>query len=101
MEGEQNMRRFLSGFVLSAALMAPVVMTARAEERRIVVKRYYDRDNRDWHEWNENEDRAYRHYLMEQRREYRPWPEVRRREEQREYWRWRHQHPDSVIIERR
>jgi hypothetical protein len=38
---------------------------------------------------------------MEQRREYRPWPEVRRREEQREYWRWRHQHPDSVIIERR
>ena len=49
----------------------------------------------DWHEWNEHENRAYPHWLMEERRE-RQYREYRRlkAEQQREYWRWRHQHPD-------
>ena len=84
------MRRYLSTLLLGVAMCVPVVMHAADEH----PKRYYDRDRRDYHEWNEQEDRAYRHWLQEQRHsEYHPWARARR-EEQREYWRWRHEHPD-------
>jgi hypothetical protein len=56
-------------------------------------RRYYDRDNRDYHSWNNQEDRAYRAYLQERHREYREFRVVRR-PEQREYFKWRHTHPD-------
>jgi type III secretory pathway component EscR len=85
------MRRYLSSLLLGAALCAPVVMYAQDEHHD---KRYYDRERKDYHEWNEREERAYRHWLQEERRrEYHPW-EKARREEQREYWRWRHEHMD-------
>ncbi len=90
------MKRLLSTLLLSAALAAPVAM--RADNRdHDKAKRYYDRDARDWHEWNEREERAYRHYLQEKRLENRDW-EKTRREEQRDYWRWRHQHSDSILF---
>jgi hypothetical protein len=60
-------------------------------------KRYYDRDGRDYHTWNNNEDRAYRQYLEEQHREYRVFPKVRA-PQQREYFRWRHEHPDNTLF---
>ncbi len=83
------MRRYLTTLLLGAAMCAPVVM--HAEEH---PKRYYDRDKRDYHEWNEAENRAYRHWLeAERHRAYHPWAKARR-EEQREYWRWRHEHSD-------
>jgi hypothetical protein len=82
------MKRFVASLVLSASLFAPMV--ALGEEHR-----YYDRDRRDWHAWNDNENRAYRHWLMEERRE-RRYREYRRlkAEQQRAYWRWRHEHGD-------
>ena len=84
------MNRYLSVFLLTGALLAPVALRADDEHRHF--KRYYDPDRRDYHEWNEQEERAYRHYLQEQRRDYRDWRKANR-EEQREYWRWRHEHP--------
>jgi hypothetical protein len=83
------MKRLVAVLLLSASLFAPAI--GLAEEHR----RYYDRERRDWHEWNENENRAYRHWLMEERRErrYREYRRLRARQ-QREYWRWRHQHND-------
>ena len=82
------MKRFVVGLVFSASLLAPMALPA--EEHR-----YYDRERRDWHAWNENENRAYRHWLMEERREQR-YREYRRLKanEQRAYWRWRHDHGD-------
>ena len=41
-------------------------------------RRYYDRDGRDYHVWNEGEDRAYRFYLTDQHLEYREWRTVER-----------------------
>jgi hypothetical protein len=89
------MFRYLSALALGAALLAPVSVKAddRDEHRRERVRRYYDRDARDYHEWNENENRAYRRYLQEQRRDYRDFNRSNR-EEQRDYWRWRHRHED-------
>jgi hypothetical protein len=86
--GEFVMKRLIGTLLLGASLMAPVAVFAADH-------RYYDRDHRDWHEWNENENRAYRHWLMEERREHQ-YREYRRlsAERQREYWRWRHEHTD-------
>jgi type III secretory pathway component EscR len=86
------MHRFLGTILLGMALMSPAVV--KGEEHH--YKRYYDRDARDWHEWNEREERAYRHY-MEEKRERREWARLRRAQ-QREYWRWRHRHPDSMLF---
>ena len=91
------MHRFfiLSAFALSAALIAPVAM--RADDRDRHERRYYDRSGRDYHTWNSNEDRAYRHYLGEQHREYREFHVVRRPERD-QYFRWRHSHPDNTLF---
>ena len=90
------MYRYLSALFLSVALISPVAVRADKDDdhHRNRVKRYYDRENHDWHEWNEREDRAYRHYLEEQHREYHDWAKAKR-EEQRDYWKWRHNHRDD------
>lgn len=97
------MRRFVSLLLLSAALGAPVAIRADDQNEhhdrdrnrdRNRDRRYYDTENRDWHQWNGQEDRAYRRYLEEQRRQYREYGKLNKRD-QREYWRWRHNHPDA------
>jgi hypothetical protein len=89
-----NMRRFLmmTAFVAGATLIAPLAV--RAGDRD---KRYYDRDGRDYHSWNNQEDRAYRVYLGEQHREYREFRKSKA-QQQREYFNWRHDHPDHVLF---
>ena len=87
------MYRYLSAFVLGAALLAPVALRADDDHHRVKVKVYYDREGRDRHEWNDNESRSYRQYQTEQHqtREF----NRANRQQQAEYWRWRHSHPDN------
>jgi len=92
--------RILGGLVVGLAMLAPVV--SRADERPYNKryynnKRYYDREGRDYHVWNEAEDRAYRFYLNDQHLPYREWRTVKG-PDQAAYFRWRHTHPDSVIF---
>ena len=97
--------QILSALALGAALIAPVALRAQDESRKTTTttttttesKRYYDSEEKDYHQWNDQEDRAYRLYLQENHRDYVEFPKVKTTE-QREYWRWRHGHPDSVII---
>ena len=90
------MHRYITTMLLGAALCAPVAMRAADDEHhdRDRNRRVYDRENRDYHEWNEREDRAYRHWLEENRRPYMDYNRVDRRQQQ-EYWRWRHKHHDD------
>lgn len=84
------MKNVVTKILLGAALLMPVAGAFADEPHR-----YYDRDRRDWHEWNEHEQRAYRHWLMEERREHRFREYNRLRgADQRAYWRWRHEHQD-------
>ena len=84
------MQKVLFALIMGAALMASAPAGLRADD----AHRYYDRDHKDYHEWNENESRAYRHWLTEERpRQYHDWNRASRAE-QREYWRWRHEHHD-------
>ncbi len=89
------MHRILGRFLLGIALLTPVAVQAD-HEGKIKVKRYYDRDAKDWHEWNEREGRAYQRYLEEKRMEHRDWVRLKR-EQQQDYWRWRHRNNDEIL----
>jgi len=93
------MKRYLSAFLLSAALLVSVA-AVKGDDDHHRYKRYYDRDGHDYHVYNRQEDRAYRNYLREQHYEYRSLGR-QRRERQIEYWRWRHLHPGVVVEVRR
>jgi type III secretory pathway component EscR len=86
-----TMSRIWSTLLLGATLLTPIA--ARADDDHRKVKRYYDRDAKDWHEWNEREERAYRDYLKENRKEAHDWAKAEKKE-QKEYWKWRHKQLD-------
>ena len=90
------MRHFsiLAGFVLAAWVVAPVTLVA--EDHRGEAS-YYDRDGRDYHNWNGDEDRQYRANLLERHRAYVPFVKVKVRERQ-EYFRYRHEHGVKVEV---
>ncbi len=76
------------GLMLATLLIAPLAI---AVEDHRGEARYYDRDGRDYHNWNRDEDRNYRAYLLERHRAYVPFVKMRVRERQ-EYFRYRHEH---------
>lgn len=86
--------------LFGAALVSPVLIHATVispDEPRATQnhRRYYDRDHKDYHDWDDREDGAFRRWIQEERHEtYRGFQKLKR-EEQREYWRWRHEHPDN------
>lgn len=90
------MRQFsiLGGLMLATLVITPVAVVA--EDHRGEV-RYYDRDGRDYHNWNGEEDRNYRAYLVERHRTYVPFVKVKVRERQ-EYFRYRHEHGFKVEV---
>lgn len=98
-------RHLLSSFFLTAVLAAPAAAWASAKpqddgrqgENHRDDKhhnRVYDRSHKDYHNWDGNEDRAYRQYLGERHKEYRPFTETKPKE-QTAYWNWRHSHSDN------
>jgi hypothetical protein len=87
--------RYIALLFLTAALAVPVaIMAAAAPQNASVQVRIYDRDHKDYHNWDDHEDRAYRGYLTEQHKTYRVYTK-QRRTTQRQYWNWRHSHPDK------
>ena len=87
--------RYIRSLLLAAAIAAPSAIMAdpRPHDGNVQV-RVYDRDHRDYHNWNDHEDRAYRRYLEEQHRSYREYHRQHYKV-QRHYWNWRHSHPDN------
>jgi len=92
-------RTFLAAALSAGMLGTPVMMFALrsppGQNRREASdwQRIYDRDRKDYHDWNESEDRAYRRYWQGRHRAYRDFSRLNRRE-QSHYWSWRHSHPD-------
>jgi hypothetical protein len=90
------MRTLISAFALVAAVGFTAVVPATASagdgsQRAAHDRRVYDRDHRDYHNWNRDEDRMYREYLEQRHRKYRAFSRLSAKQ-QREYWRWRHDH---------
>jgi Ni/Co efflux regulator RcnB len=91
----QRINRYISSLLLAAAIAAPTaIMAAPKPQDANVQVRVYDRDHRDYHNWDDHEDRAYRRYLQEQHRGYRKYERQHYRV-QKHYWGWRHSHPDG------
>jgi hypothetical protein len=88
----RNIHRYIGSIVLAAAIIAPAIVVADAEAQDVQV-RVYDRDHRDYHNWDEREDHAYRRYLDGRHQHYVEYNNQNRRG-QRNYWTWRHAHPD-------
>jgi hypothetical protein len=88
----RKIHRYVSTLILASALAVPAVALAGAAPQGVQI-RVYDRDHRDYHNWDDREDHAYRNYLTEQRREYRDYNKQNHRQ-QKHYWNWRHSHPD-------
>ena len=91
-------RRYLSSLLLAAGLLASAASIAKAgnqDDRRYDNDhvRYFDRDHRDYHNWDDREDRAYRRYLVAKHRAYRKFNRTSARVH-RDYWNWRHDNPD-------
>jgi hypothetical protein len=93
----------LLSFVVMSALAAPaatalanvtpaVAQTEKHSER--AEPRVYDREHRQYHVWNDVEDRAYRAWLATKHFTYRQYSRLRAAE-RRAYWRWRHDHRDA------
>ncbi len=92
------MYRYLKIVVLSAALFVPVLVGAQERDHPERQKdqqsrRYEDKAHNDSHEWNADEDQAYRRYLQEHHKKYHDFAKAKK-SEQKDYWNWRHAHPD-------
>jgi hypothetical protein len=88
--------RFLGSLIVTAALLAPVSAQAAVGPKRpqaTVQLRVYDRAHKDYHVWDDHEDRAYRQYLGDQHRKYRGYSTLSHRR-QTTYWNYRHTHAD-------
>jgi len=53
----------------------------------------YDRDHKDYHNWDDHEQSAWGRFLAEKHRKDHEWAKADKKE-QSEYWNWRHSHPD-------
>jgi len=58
------------------------------------TKRYYDKSARDYHEWNQDEDRKYHEYMSEKHMKDRDFGKLPARQ-QSDYFRWSHEHDSS------
>ena len=65
---------------------------AKDQNKNNTGKRVYDRAQKDYHFWNEAEDKAYRQYLNDRHMKYRPLSK-QSHDQQREYWNLRHNQP--------
>jgi len=89
-----RVERFIFSFFLAAAIVAPALVVAQANAQEAAVQvRVYDDGHRDYHNWDDREDRAYRRYLVEQHRVYLEYHKQHHKVQQH-YWNWRHEHPD-------
>jgi hypothetical protein len=92
-------KKTLTTLTFGVALIAPVVLTAQPPDHRDERHDpYYDRKHNDRHEWNANEDRAYRRYWEDQHRKYIDWQHASQRQRDA-YWAWRHNHSDQALFQ--
>ncbi len=85
---------YVASLFLTAALAAPVSMLAAPVPQEVGVQvRVYDRDHKDYHNWDDHERHAWGIFLADNHRHDHEYAHANQKE-QREYWNWRHSHPD-------
>jgi len=90
------MSRFWSTALLTGVLMAPIAMTPTVLRAQEHARTYHDNRHNDDHEWNGQEDKAYRIYATQNHRKYNEFSKLKGPDQQN-YWNWRHEHSDSLL----
>lgn len=89
-----RVHHYIASLFLTAAIAAPGSIMAMPVPQQVGVQvRVYDRSHKDYHNWDDNENRAWGQYLTENRRNSHEFAKANKRE-QAQYWKWRHNHPD-------
>jgi len=83
--------RCVGSLLLTAALISPAMITGCAARASY---RVYDPDYHDYHRWDDHEATFYLQWEGESHREHRDF-DKRDRDEQRQYWHWRHDRSDK------
>ena len=105
----KRIHRYFGLALLAVSLFAPLGIQARpvsgwSQDRREDRdhdrdnhrdRRYYDSQYRQYHVWNQQEQRAYQHWLQERNERYRDFEKAKRKQQQ-QYWQWRHDHPNQT-----
>jgi hypothetical protein len=86
--------RCIRSLILAAAIAAPLaIMAAPAPKDDSVQIRVYDRNHKDYHNWDDHENNAWGVYLTNNHKKAHEFSKSSKRE-QSSYWNWRHSHPD-------
>jgi hypothetical protein len=89
------MRKLIGTFLLGAMLVLPLTVQADDHDRRDDhSQKYYDSNHKDYHQWNDQEQREYDRYLSENHRKHQDFNRLSKRQQQN-YWKWRHDHGDN------
>jgi hypothetical protein len=86
--------RYIASLFLTAALAAPVVIMAAPGPQAVGVQfRVYDKNHKDYHNWDDRENQSWGLYLSSNHKRPHEFAKANSRE-QSQYWAWRHSHPD-------
>jgi hypothetical protein len=87
--------RYLSSLLMTAVFAVPVAMVAAPVPQQAGVSvRVYDSNHKDYHNWDDNENRAWGLYLTNNHKKAHEFTKAPKKE-QSQYWNWRHDHPDD------
>ena len=80
---------------LAAALLAPVAtLAAPGPQEANTQARVYDRDHKDYHNWDDRENQAWGTYQSDHHIKSHEFSKANKKD-QSQYWNWRHAHPDK------
>jgi len=96
--------RYLGVILLTTALAAPLSLSAKVvpqDDKKHEDKgkedkakgHYYDKNHKDYHDWNDKEESSFHIYLTEQKHPVVEFSTMKAKDQQK-YWDWRHDHPD-------
>jgi hypothetical protein len=86
-------KRTLTALAMLSAVFGGIVLVPSTAMAQVGVDlKFYDRSHKDYHVWNDGEDKSYRAYLETRHRTYREFSKTSKAQQQA-YWKWRHDHP--------
>jgi len=90
------MKSFIAKASLAFVLFIPALPAFQDHDRNAQqsTQRYYDKQSKQYREWNDNENQAYQRYARETHHENREFSRLSDRDRQK-YFKWRHDHPDD------
>ena len=89
-----NTHRYICALFLTAAFATPAaLLAAPAPQEAAVQIRVFDRNHKDYHNWDDRENHAWGVYLTNNHKKNHEFGKASKKE-QANYWNWRHSHPD-------